>query len=169
MSKTLSNIEYLIATARIIVSDSKKLKDAISVGEDNTERENLRSAWMSIANSNKFYIASVERVAESMGMSISEAFLLPGTFTDWYIDSDKKYFAENMKRLRLEKGWSKSKLSECAGIISNTIYKCEDSLGFPSVKNMQKIADALGVEIADMFLPPSGIADNDGGGENEQA
>lgn len=167
MSKTLSNIEYLIATARIIVSDSKKLKDAISVGEDNVERENLRSAWMSIANSNKFYITSVERVADSMGMSISEAFLLPGTFTDWYIDSNKKYFSENMKRLRLEKGWKQSKLSSYAGLRQNIIRKCENSLGFPTVNNMQKIADALGVEISDMFLPPSGIADNDGGGNDE--
>lgn len=151
MSKTLSNIEYLIATARVIVEDKQKFKRELSVCSDK-ERDALRSAWRNIAFGKIVTINSVERVANSRGMSISEAFLLPGTFTDWYIDSDKKYFAENMKKFRLENDLTQLDLAKMAGLKKYVYGLYERKSTVPSVLVMQRIADALGVEIADMFL-----------------
>jgi transcriptional regulator with XRE-family HTH domain len=49
--------------------------------------------------------------------------------------------------LRLEKGWSQTELARRAGTRQASISQLESALGNPSIRFLQKVAEALGVEL----------------------
>lgn len=59
--------------------------------------------------------------------------------------------ANNMKRYRKVKGFSQEKLAEQAGASANYIALIECGKNFPSLKMLDKIADALEVDSLDLF------------------
>lgn len=59
--------------------------------------------------------------------------------------------AENIRRLRKQKGWSQEKLAFEADIhrvFMGRIERCEQS---PSLSTLEKIANALNISIRDLF------------------
>lgn len=153
----ISHIDYLITTARILVDDPEKLRRAVSIGDDPDEKDKIRKAWRSIATKERFRIDSVELIARAQGLSVAEMFLMPGASTEWYKDSDIKYFGANVKQYREMEQLSKRELEYYAEIKRNTVWTYESRESMPCCVTMQKIADALDIEIADLFLPPDGI------------
>lgn len=60
--------------------------------------------------------------------------------------------ARNIKRLRKEKGFSQDRLSKEANVTYHTIAKLESGENDnPTVKTIQKIADALDVRLDDLL------------------
>jgi transcriptional regulator with XRE-family HTH domain len=60
----------------------------------------------------------------------------------------KLNIAENIKKLRKEKGWSQQKLAEKARISYNAVTKIEQKAAKePTITTMSKIAQAFGVSI----------------------
>lgn len=66
-----------------------------------------------------------------------------------------KIFAQNMKRIRLAKGYSQDELGEQCGLTRNYIGNIERRENSPSLQSMEAIADALGVSLLEL-LEPSG-------------
>ena len=62
-----------------------------------------------------------------------------------------KKFSENLIRLRKYKGMSIKELSEKTGISQRMIVHYEKYVSYPSLDKIEKIADALKVNIADLL------------------
>lgn len=60
--------------------------------------------------------------------------------------------ANNIKKIRKEKGISILKLSEMTGLSRVTIYNAERANSGTSSRTLEKIAKALGVKLSDIFL-----------------
>lgn len=58
-----------------------------------------------------------------------------------------KIFAQNMRRIRLEKGYSQDELGEQSGLTRNYIGNIERREKSPSLQSMSAIAGALDVSL----------------------
>lgn len=56
-----------------------------------------------------------------------------------------EYFGTNVKRLRIERGWSQSKLAGDVGISLSHLWKLESGQREPSADVVDRVAEALGV------------------------
>ena len=68
-------------------------------------------------------------------------------------DDPHQILADNMRRLRAERGWSQELLGEKAGIHRTYIGSVERLERNPSVASLKKIARALGVETWELLFP----------------
>ena len=59
--------------------------------------------------------------------------------------------AREIRRLRKEKGWTQTELAVYAGSSQPTINQIESGARNPSTRTLEKIAGALGIEVADLF------------------
>ena len=62
-----------------------------------------------------------------------------------------KLFAQNIKKYRESKGYSKTKLAELADCDLTYIGKIEKSEKYPNLKMIFKLAEALDVPTKDLF------------------
>ena len=60
-------------------------------------------------------------------------------------------FAENLRRLREERGLSQERLAHIADLNTTHVAKIERTEREPGVRTVAKLADALGVPAADLF------------------
>jgi len=61
-------------------------------------------------------------------------------------------FGQNVKKVREQKGWSQDRLSEETGLHRTYISGIERGVRNPTIKIVQQLATALGVEIQDLFI-----------------
>jgi transcriptional regulator with XRE-family HTH domain len=66
----------------------------------------------------------------------------------------KEHLAHQLRRLRHAKGWSQEKLAEKANIHRTYLAGIERSLRNPSLENLIKLANALGVTLPELFARP---------------
>lgn len=59
----------------------------------------------------------------------------------------KTLFAEKLKRLRRERGWTQDRLAQEVGIHGRHVGKYEIGLSMPSTDTLVKIADVFGVTV----------------------
>jgi transcriptional regulator with XRE-family HTH domain len=60
-----------------------------------------------------------------------------------------------VKEIRRRKGWSQKDLAEESGVGQDTISGIESGRHEPRPSTLRKLADALGVEVADFFREPA--------------
>ncbi len=82
-----------------------------------------------------------------------------------YQEAEQKFklildLADDILRLRMEKGWSQAELAERAGTKQANISRLESGLSNPSVNFLQKVAKALDTEISIRFQEPLFFAIN---------
>ena len=65
------------------------------------------------------------------------------------MDSIKKKIGNNLKRLRLEKGFKQSELAEIVGVEDKTISRIEVGGNYPSMDLLVRLAEALDCELVD--------------------
>lgn len=63
----------------------------------------------------------------------------------------KQILALRLRQLRRDKGWSQEKLAEEAGIHRTYLAGIERSLRNPSLENLVKLANAVGVTLTELF------------------
>ncbi len=56
-----------------------------------------------------------------------------------------------IKKLRLEKEWSQLELSKRSGVSQSHIHYLESGNKQPTITTLRKLADALGVSVADLL------------------
>ena len=64
----------------------------------------------------------------------------------------RELLAANLKSYRTARGWSQAKLAEKAGTSTQYIAMIETKIKFPSSKMLHKLAGALGIEPAELFV-----------------
>ncbi len=64
-------------------------------------------------------------------------------------------FGETIRAIRKSKGWSQEELAEASGLHRTYIGSIERGEQNVSLKNIKRLADALGVPLADLFTSPS--------------
>ena len=67
------------------------------------------------------------------------------------MSSGNKVFGKRIKELRERKKLTQEKLAEKVGLDLQTISRIETGYYFTSFENLEKLADALDVTIADLF------------------
>jgi transcriptional regulator with XRE-family HTH domain len=65
----------------------------------------------------------------------------------------KRALAERLRDLRRERKWSQEKLAEAADMHRTYLAGIERALRNPSLENLVKLANALGVTMAELFSP----------------
>ena len=65
------------------------------------------------------------------------------------MDNIKKKIGNNLKRLRLEKGFKQSELAEIVGVEDKTISRSEVGGNYPSMDLLVRLAEALNCELVD--------------------
>lgn len=67
------------------------------------------------------------------------------------MDIHKKYFGQRLKELRKSKNYTQEQLAEKIGMDTQNLCKMENGNHFPQFKNLYKIAQALEIDIKDLF------------------
>ena len=73
-------------------------------------------------------------------------------------------FAKNIKRRRLELGLSQEQLAEKLAVTRQTVSNWERSVSFPDLPVLERIAEALGADPAELIYPGRKSAAEAGGG-----
>ena len=68
--------------------------------------------------------------------------------------NSRELVAWNMRRLRVARGLSQVALGEAAGVDRTYVSRVERKLENPSVGILEKVADALGSHISELFVAP---------------
>jgi transcriptional regulator with XRE-family HTH domain len=68
----------------------------------------------------------------------------------------KRALAERLRELRREKKWSQEKLAEVAEMHRTYLAGIERALRNPSLENLVKLANALGVTMSELFAGTDG-------------
>ena len=58
---------------------------------------------------------------------------------------------EKMRAIREKQGLSQQELADRAGVVKSTIYEAEVGRRIPRIQTLEKLADALGVEIVELL------------------
>lgn len=67
----------------------------------------------------------------------------------------RELVAWNMRRLRVERKLSQEKLAELAAVDRTYVSRLERMMENPSIGILDKVATALSVSIAELFVPPA--------------
>ncbi|MEE0434442.1 MAG: helix-turn-helix transcriptional regulator [Peptococcaceae bacterium] len=101
-------------------------------------------------------LKTIEKLARCGGRCIGEMFLTPDVNTDWYKETALQYLPDNLEAFTNEAELTLSEISERLGV-PHQIYQLYLKGGqYPQTNTLQKIADVLEIEVADLFLPPMG-------------
>lgn len=67
------------------------------------------------------------------------------------MNSVKVLLGRKIRQIRKDHGWTQDYLSEKLGINSQSLLRIENGKTFPTVQNLEKIAEIFGVGIDDLF------------------
>ena len=70
----------------------------------------------------------------------------------------RNLFSQNIKRFRQRKGWSQAKLAEKMEISTNYLSDIETKKGWVSPFSLIKLANALEVEVYELFKPKEAVS-----------
>ena len=70
----------------------------------------------------------------------------------------RNLFSQNIKRYRQRKGWSQAKLAEKMEISTNYLSDIETKRGWVSPFSLVKLANALEVEVYELFMPQEEVS-----------
>ncbi len=63
----------------------------------------------------------------------------------------KEWFLKRLDKLRMERGWSKCKLSEESGLAAGVIYRWYKTKRMPSIDAIEKICKACHITMSEFF------------------
>lgn len=67
------------------------------------------------------------------------------------MDSTKILLGRKIRLLRKAKGWTQDYLSELLGINPKSVLRIESGQTFPTIQNLEKLAEVFEIEITDLF------------------
>ena len=71
----------------------------------------------------------------------------------------REIFAENLKKIRRKSGISQEKLAEKAEVSTHYISMIEMARNFPKSEIIERLANALGIEVYELFVVSRSTAD----------
>ena len=64
---------------------------------------------------------------------------------------EQQKFGSFIAALRKEKGWTQRELADCLNVTDKAVSKWERGLGFPDIKSIEPLAEALGVSVLEIM------------------
>lgn len=101
-------------------------------------------------------LGTVERLAECLDMSVADMFIDPEIETEWYKDAKLEYLPANLQKVSDASEMDIKTIAKKAQIKPQTYEWYLEGLQYPMTDRLQRIADVLEIEVADLFLPPEG-------------
>lgn len=101
-------------------------------------------------------LKTVDVLAIGCGKTVAEMFLEPGVKTDWYREASLEYLPDNLRDAMSDRGLEMRDLEAESGVKWQQVESYLMRETMPMAKTLQKIADALEMEVADLFLPLEG-------------
>lgn len=143
----ISNADYVLDHLRDFVDseDIYKVSLLLSVNSGTVSNWLDRKTMMNLK--------TVVKIGDLMGMSVAEMMVRPGVETEWYREADVKYLALNLDNYVEELCESKAYMAHRLGIAKSTLQAYMYGGTKPRLPMLQKMADVLDVEVADLFLP----------------
>ncbi len=68
------------------------------------------------------------------------------------MDSMKILLGKKIRQLRKSNNWTQEQLSEKLGINAKSILRIESGKTFPTVQNLEKLAEIFNIEVAELFV-----------------
>lgn len=146
----ISDVGYLAAQLENIVNLYGGIKEFMVAS--GAKKQTLRRIMLG----KSCRLSTVERLAKYDDKSISEMFLEPDVETEWYRDSALVYLPKNIQKLSEASEMDIETIAGCASILPQTYELYMAGMMYPMTNTLQRIANVLEVEVADLFLPPEG-------------
>lgn len=144
----LSHVSYANDHIKAMVQELGSCKVAGLLG--NCAQERVEQ----FARGGRMSYRTMVAMGRELGLSIGEVLLRPGVDTAWYADTDARYFADNLEAIMRDMGISSVTLGKRVGVNSSSVNAWREGKAIPYSDNLQRLADALDMEVADLFLPP---------------
>ena len=149
--KKLSSTKYLVENVKNLTAGmtEKQVREELGVHPD-THRKVLNGDISTLS------LTVIQRYAINSDIGISELFLHPDLvdqYTAWYRESQLYCFSKNFKDYMDVNGVKPKDVVESMGKTRNIIRGYQNGLYYPRIGDLDRIADVLGVEVADLFLP----------------
>lgn len=148
--RRISDVGYLAAQLENIVNIYGGIKEFMVAS--GAKRQTLRRIMLG----KPCRLSTVERFAEYDNKSIAEMFLDPDVETEWYRDSALEYVSPNIRKISEASEMDIETIAVCANILPQTYELYLAGLMYPMTNTLQRIANVLEVEVADLFLPMEG-------------
>lgn len=143
----ISNTGYVLDHLRMIVDADGLMHASAMIGTSSVTVVD----WLE--RKTTMNLKTVAKIGELMDLSIAEMMVKPGIATEWYREADVKYFAQNLVSYLEELCESKVYMARCLGISKSMLQGYMNGGMKPRLPMLQRLADALDVEVADLFLP----------------
>ena len=152
MNEPLSHVDYLAPNVQALLDERfdgrvTRMQDQANVNS---------SAIKKVLAGKPCRLRTVDKLAEACGMTISDMFLKPGLQTDWYLDADLVYLTENLVAAAQATDKEYYDVDDVAGTPHGLFKLYAEGVQYPQTNTLQRLADALDEEVADLFLPPDG-------------
>lgn len=148
--KQLSHVDHLAAQMKRVVAGSDSI--LALARESGTNPGTIRRIEQGYA----CRLKTIEKLARCGGRCIGEMFLMPGVDTDWYKETALQYLPYNLEVWTNESKLTFAEIADGLGMPYQTYRLYLDGSQYPQTNTLQKIADELEIEVADLFLPPMG-------------
>lgn len=152
MNEPLSHVDYLALNVQALL-DERFAGKATRLGK---HAQMNPKAIRRVLAGQPCRLQTVDKLAQTCGMAVGEMFLKPGTQTDWYSNTNLHHFSANLLSAIQEAGQTFHDVDSETGKPHGIIKFYVDGVQYPQTNTLQKIAEALDTEVADLFLPPDG-------------
>lgn len=151
MEERISHVRYLSIRLQEFTNENSAGKAAELMNSTSTTIKKLISG-------NRMSMKTVKNLSDLLGLSVSELMLPPGyeDKTEWYRESNVGYLKSNLKDYVEEQGLNTADVALRIGVKKSTVRNYFNGKIFPMSDTLQLLADALNVEVADLFLPVEG-------------
>ena len=147
----LSSTKYLVENVKNLTAGmtEKQVREELGVHPD-THRRVLNGEIERLS------LTVIQRYSINSNIGISELFINPkerGKYVPWYHETQLYCFAQNFRDYMDVNGVKPKDAVEPMGKTRNIIRGYQNGLYYPRIGDLDHIADVLGVEVADLFLP----------------
>lgn len=152
MNEPLSHVDYLAPNVQALLDERF---DGRVTRLSNQAQVDSRSIKKILAGK-PCRLRTIDKLAETCSMTISDMFLKPGLQTDWYLDAHLNYLSENLVTSAQAVDKEYHDVDDVVGTPHGLFKLYVEGVQYPQTNTLQKIAEALDIEVADLFLPPDG-------------
>ena len=152
MTEPLSHVDYLAPNMQALLDERFDGK----ITRLSNQAQVNPSAIKKVLAGKPCRLRTIDKLAKACGMTISDMFLKPGLQTDWYLDADLEYLIDNLVASAQAVDKEYHDVDDIAGTPHGLFRLYAEGVQYPQTNMLQRLADALDEEVADLFLPPDG-------------
>lgn len=144
----MSSVRYLQENVQLLIDAAGSIKQLCEASGLNYDTIKRMQRGISCR------LTTVDRLARYAGKSIGEMFLRQDVETAWYQDTRLEYLSKNLDMVMCD--LDLKELSVALEMPTSAVEKFLSGEVKPMTQTLNRLADCLDMEVADLFLPPEG-------------